>query len=230
MPTTPSPPRSGPTRVTRTYAVPSRNATSTGPPMPRIASGRPLANVVTAPVFGSTRETRPALPSVTYSAASGPTVLPRPPLRPETRRVAVGPRGGGCPPAAGGALAAKNRAGAARTDRSAARRRDWDSGMAVVLGLRYLERVTTPGAQTGRRGGAGPAGACSAVRTPPAAVLQEPGIILATSPATRLLPPPCLHQPLPVRRPLLPPLLGQARGPTAFATRRMDCTSWAYTA
>src|SRR5438067_2284875 len=158
MPTTPSPPRSGPTRVTRTYAVPSRKATSTGPPMPRIAGGSPLANVVTAPVFGSMRETRPALPSVTYSAPSGPTVLPRPPLRPETRRVAVGPRGGGCPPAAGGALAAKNRAGAARTDRSAARRRDWDSGMAVVLGLRYLEEVIAParrpgaGAVPGRRG------------------------------------------------------------------------------
>ena len=47
-------------------------------PTSGIAGGRPLANVVTAPVFGSTRRTRPAGPSVTYSAPSGPTVLPEP--------------------------------------------------------------------------------------------------------------------------------------------------------
>src|SRR5262249_23511410 len=55
-----------------------------------------------------------------------------------------------------------------------------------------------PSARTGHPGGAGPAGACLAVRTSPAAVSQEPAIILVTSPATCLLPLPCLHQPLPV--------------------------------
>ena len=44
--------------------------------------GRPLANVVTSPVCGSTREMRPAAPSVTYSAPSGPTVLPDAPSSP----------------------------------------------------------------------------------------------------------------------------------------------------
>src|SRR6266446_945355 len=69
------------------------------PPMLMIAVGRPLANVVTSPVSGSTREILPTAPSVTYSAPSGPTVLPlalsRPVSRPVTSRVAVGGPGHG---------------------------------------------------------------------------------------------------------------------------------------
>lgn len=66
--------------MTSTYAVPPRNATSIAPPIPTsgIAAGKPLANVVTAPVRGFTRKTRPPGPSVTYSALSGPMVLPEP--------------------------------------------------------------------------------------------------------------------------------------------------------
>ena len=46
-------PKAGPTSVTSTYAVPPRKATSIAPPIPTsgIARGRPLANVVTAPVL-----------------------------------------------------------------------------------------------------------------------------------------------------------------------------------
>src|SRR6476620_776809 len=50
------------------------NATSVTPPMSD--GGRPLANVVTAPVFGSTRRIRPLVGSVTKSAPPGPTALP----------------------------------------------------------------------------------------------------------------------------------------------------------
>src|SRR5262249_5579798 len=106
MPTTELPPTSGPTRVTRAYAVSSRNATSIGPPVGRIALGRPLANVVIAPVSGSTREIRPALPSGTYSAPSGPTVLPTVPCKPEASRVAWGPPDVGEAPAADGVIVA----------------------------------------------------------------------------------------------------------------------------
>jgi hypothetical protein len=53
------PPTSEPTRVTSAYAVLPMNATSTAPPMPTIDFGRPLANVVMSPVFGSTREILP---------------------------------------------------------------------------------------------------------------------------------------------------------------------------
>src|SRR3954464_3251127 len=54
-------------------------ATSVAPPKNGwTAGGSPVANVVTAPVLRSTRRTRPALPSVTYSARSGPIVLPEP--------------------------------------------------------------------------------------------------------------------------------------------------------
>src|SRR5262245_24301842 len=91
MPTTSSPPTSGPTRVTRTYAARPMTATSSAPPMPTTAGGSPSANVVTSPDLGSTREIRPAAPSVTYSAPSGPTVLPEAPSNPVTSRVAVGP-------------------------------------------------------------------------------------------------------------------------------------------
>jgi hypothetical protein len=40
-------------------------------------------------------------------------------------------------------------------------------------GLRYNDKAILPGAQTERRGGAGPVGACLAVRTPPAASFDE---------------------------------------------------------
>src|SRR5688572_3826626 len=82
---------SEPTPLTSTYAVLPMNATSIGPPlpMPKSEAGRPLANVVTAPDSGSTREMLPVL-SVKYSAPSGPTVLPLPPSRPEASSVAVG--------------------------------------------------------------------------------------------------------------------------------------------
>ena len=73
--------------------------------------GRPLAKVVTAPVLGSTRRTRPPGPSVTYSALSGPTVLPEPhpPTQPGAAKVAsswtVGPFGGFVAPAVEGMAA-----------------------------------------------------------------------------------------------------------------------------
>ena len=67
--------------VTKSYAVEPLKATSIAPPIGATASGRPLANVVTTPVLGSTRETLPATSSVTYSAPPGPTALP------EARRV-----------------------------------------------------------------------------------------------------------------------------------------------
>src|SRR3954447_17601904 len=61
------------------------------PPMPGgvFCSGSPEANVVTAPLRVSTRRTRPALPSVTYSARSGPMVLPEPhvPVHPGAAKV-----------------------------------------------------------------------------------------------------------------------------------------------
>src|SRR6266508_4841048 len=88
MPTMSLPPTSEPTSVTSAYAVPPMNATSIAPPMPTIDFGRPLANVVMSPVFGSTREIRPAAPSVTYSAPPGPMVLPVAPSRPVTSRAA----------------------------------------------------------------------------------------------------------------------------------------------
>src|SRR5262245_56085607 len=78
------PPTSGPTSVTSAYAVAPMNATSIAPPMPTIEGGRPLANVVTCPVLGSTREILPAAPSVTYSAPPGPMALPEAPARPVT--------------------------------------------------------------------------------------------------------------------------------------------------
>ena len=95
MPSTALPPTSG--RVTSTYAVLPINATSIAPPMPTagIAFGRPLAKVVRSPVCGSTREILPAAPSVTYSAPSGPTVLPEAPCRPVTSKVPAGLTDGG---------------------------------------------------------------------------------------------------------------------------------------
>jgi hypothetical protein len=96
MPSTLLPPTSGLTRVTSAYATLSMKATSIGPPMLKppmlmIAGGRPLANVVFSPVWGSTREILPAAPSVTYNAPSGPMVLPlAPAAKPVTSRVAVG--------------------------------------------------------------------------------------------------------------------------------------------
>src|SRR6266540_121981 len=113
MPSTWVPPTSGLTRVTSAYAMLSMNATSIAPPMNAppmlmIAVGRPLANVVTSPVCGSTREILPAAPSVTYRAPSGPTVLPlalsKPVSRPVTSSVAVGPGHGHRPLAADGVI------------------------------------------------------------------------------------------------------------------------------
>src|SRR5688572_28428102 len=60
------------------------NATSIAPPMPTIEGGRPVAYVVTCPLFGSTREILPAAPSVTYSAPPGPMLLPEAPASPDT--------------------------------------------------------------------------------------------------------------------------------------------------
>ncbi len=61
------------------------------PPMPGgvLRGGSPAANVVIAPVRGSTRRTRPAWPSVTYRAPSGPIVLPEPqvPVHPGAAKV-----------------------------------------------------------------------------------------------------------------------------------------------
>ena len=60
------------------------NAMSIAPPMPKTCGGSPDANCVTAPDRGSIRHTFPALPSVTYNAPSGPTVLPEPRPLPNT--------------------------------------------------------------------------------------------------------------------------------------------------
>src|SRR5262245_51632190 len=48
-----------------------------------------------------------------------------------------------------------------------------DSMTNLLLGLRLDGKDTVAGAQTERRGGAGPVGACLAVRTPPAALLDS---------------------------------------------------------
>ena len=92
--------------MTSAYAVLPMNATSIAPPMPTIDAGRPLANVVMSPVFGSTREILPAAPSVTYSAPPGPTVLPEPPSRPVTSCVGLGAPDGGAALAANGVIIA----------------------------------------------------------------------------------------------------------------------------
>src|SRR5215216_3168862 len=102
MPSTLVAPRSEPTTLTSTYAVWPMNSTSMAPPKPINDFGRPLANVVTSPVFGSTRETLPAAPSVTYSAPPGPTVLPEPPSRPVSSWVGLGASDGGAALAADG--------------------------------------------------------------------------------------------------------------------------------
>src|SRR4051812_239634 len=92
MPTISLPPRSEPTTVTSAYAVLPMNATSNTPPLPKASKsegGRPLANVVTTPDFGSTRNIRPVWVSGPYNAPSGPTVLPNPPSMPDTNSVGV---------------------------------------------------------------------------------------------------------------------------------------------
>ena len=80
------------------YLVSPMNATSITPPMPTATScfGKPLANVVTVPVFGSTREILPAMVSVTYKALLEPDgACPMPPCTARViSRVAVGPAGG----------------------------------------------------------------------------------------------------------------------------------------
>src|SRR5262249_60135253 len=100
----------GLTSVTSTYAVWPRKAMSVAPPRPMIDFGRPDAYVVVAPVCGSTRVILPAAVSVTYSAPSGPTVLPQPPCRPVTRRDAVAVPDGAAAIAADGTLTAINAA------------------------------------------------------------------------------------------------------------------------
>ena len=68
---------------------------SIGPPRtPSTAAGRPLANDVISPVCGSIRESRPALPSATYSAPPGPRALPVAPCRPEASSATSGAAGG----------------------------------------------------------------------------------------------------------------------------------------
>ena len=78
------------------------------PPMPTagVARGRPLAKVVIAPVSGSMRRTRPAGPSVTYSAPSGPIVLPepQPPVQPGAAKVASSLTTGALPRSLGTAV------------------------------------------------------------------------------------------------------------------------------
>lgn len=83
---------------------------SVAPPRPMTGFGRPDAYVVVAPVCGSTRVILPAAVSVTYSAPSGPMVLPKPPCRPVTRRDAVAFPECGAAVAADGALTAINAA------------------------------------------------------------------------------------------------------------------------
>ena len=51
-----------------------------------IAGGRPLATIVTFPVPGSTRETRPAAGSVTYKAPPGPDGAARTTFQPADER------------------------------------------------------------------------------------------------------------------------------------------------
>src|SRR3954447_13044438 len=94
------------TRVTSAYALLPRNATSVAPPGPKIRFGRQSANVDVSPLPGSIRTIRPAIPSVTYRAPSGPTVLPNEPWRPDTRpsgSVLSGCPGGDAAAAAGAA-------------------------------------------------------------------------------------------------------------------------------
>ena len=50
-----------------------------------------------------------------------------------------------------------------------------ESHGAISFGLRWEGKDTASGAQTGRRGGAGPAGACWAVRAPPATIDRQSG-------------------------------------------------------
>src|SRR6185503_16069529 len=84
------------------------------PPMPTMNGGKPLANVVTVPVVGSTRDTLPTAPSVTNSAPPGPIVLPDPLAKPLTRSVAVGAASGTGPFADNGVIAAISAAVAKR--------------------------------------------------------------------------------------------------------------------
>src|SRR3954467_12989105 len=70
------------------------------PPMPGVVwmSGRPAATGGTAPLRVAARRTRPAWPSVTYNAPSGPIVLPEPhvPVHPGAAKVASSVTDGAC--------------------------------------------------------------------------------------------------------------------------------------
>ena len=61
------------------------NATSIAPPSGITHGGRQFANEVRAPLSASTRQIVPLAGSGTYSAPSGPTVLPEPAARPVTQ-------------------------------------------------------------------------------------------------------------------------------------------------
>src|SRR6266480_4994697 len=106
MPTTSLPPTSEPTRVISAYAVLPMNATTIAPPRPTIDFGKPLANVVMSPVFGSTRKILPAAVSVTYNAPPGPTVLPEPPSKPVSSWAGLSPPDGGAALPANGVIIA----------------------------------------------------------------------------------------------------------------------------
>src|SRR5437868_13850159 len=93
------------------------------------------------------------------------------------------------PPTTGGvAGAAPVPAGRAGADQRTSRNPANDCATWSLLvegGPRYNGEATCPGAQTERRGGAGPAGACLAVRTPPAAlsgVIRQLGFFLLLHP------------------------------------------------
>ena len=91
-------------------------ATSIAPPMPNTCGGRPSAKVVTSPLCRSTRSTLPALGSVTYSALSGPIVLPAANPLPNVASVVTSrPAGSVVASAAAGATDAANRRRPRRT-------------------------------------------------------------------------------------------------------------------
>ena len=85
-------PTSAPARLTSAYARPRQKTASIAPPIPTICGGSPLPTTLAFPVRGLMRTSVPSLPLVTYSAPSGPTVLPlpKPPSAVELITVTVG--------------------------------------------------------------------------------------------------------------------------------------------
>ena len=92
-------------------------ATSNTPPAP--VTGRPVANGDVAPVLVSTRTTWPPARSATYSAPSGPMVLPIGPASPVASSSATG--SGAEPGGAAFAAAGRSTAGTSATVMIAAR-------------------------------------------------------------------------------------------------------------